>query len=58
MKDVNNGKKTVIYNAKEVISGLKTPIVKDPQVLDKNLNLLLTRSYSEGEFEIKYLILR
>ncbi|GLT97405.1 hypothetical protein SLE2022_149720 [Rubroshorea leprosula] len=29
VKDINNGKETVIYNAKEVLSGLKTPIVKD-----------------------------
>jgi hypothetical protein len=33
MKDINNGKVTVIYNAKEVISGLRAPIVKDPMVI-------------------------
>ncbi|KAL2534470.1 Oxysterol-binding protein-related protein 4B [Abeliophyllum distichum] len=31
VKDVFSGKVTVIYNAKEAISGLKTPIVKDPK---------------------------
>ncbi|KAJ4709255.1 Oxysterol-binding protein [Melia azedarach] len=30
-KDIKNGKNTVIYNAKEVLSGLKAPIVKDMQ---------------------------
>ncbi|KAJ4709256.1 Oxysterol-binding protein [Melia azedarach] len=30
-KDINNGRSTVIYNAKEVLSGLKAPIVKDMQ---------------------------
>ncbi|ESR66513.1 oxysterol-binding protein-related protein 8 [Citrus sinensis] len=29
LKDVNNGKSTIIYNAKEVLTGLKAPIVKD-----------------------------
>ncbi|KAM1302085.1 hypothetical protein ACFX2H_013044 [Malus domestica] len=29
MKDVSSGKETVIYNAKEAISGLKAPIVTD-----------------------------
>lgn len=33
MKDVFSGKVTVIYNAKEAISGLKTPIVNDPKVI-------------------------
>ncbi|KDP27452.1 hypothetical protein JCGZ_19813 [Jatropha curcas] len=31
VKDINDGKETAIYNAKEAISVLKTPIVKDPQ---------------------------
>ncbi|KAK2979748.1 hypothetical protein RJ640_003487, partial [Escallonia rubra] len=31
VKDTTNGKLTVIYNAKEVLSGLKTPTVKDSQ---------------------------
>ncbi|GMY35240.1 transposable element gene [Fagus crenata] len=30
MKDIKNGIVTVIYNAKEVVSGLKASIVKDP----------------------------
>ncbi|MED6132823.1 hypothetical protein PIB30_022466 [Stylosanthes scabra] len=31
VKDTNNGEVKVIYDAKEVISGLQTPIVKDPK---------------------------
>lgn len=31
LKDISNGKSTIIYNAKEVITGLKAPIVKDLQ---------------------------
>ncbi|KAJ1433449.1 Oxysterol-binding protein [Sesbania bispinosa] len=31
VKDANSGKVTVIYDAKEVISGLKAPIVKDEE---------------------------
>ncbi|CAK9182365.1 unnamed protein product [Ilex paraguariensis] len=31
IKDTANGKVTVIYNAREAISGLKTPFVKDPK---------------------------
>ncbi|XP_041021984.1 oxysterol-binding protein-related protein 4B-like [Juglans microcarpa x Juglans regia] len=31
VKDISNGKLTIIYNAKEVISGLNAPIVKDPK---------------------------
>ncbi|XP_065851450.1 oxysterol-binding protein-related protein 4C-like [Euphorbia lathyris] len=31
VKDTKTGKESVIYNAKEIVSGLKTPIVKDPQ---------------------------
>ncbi|THG09653.1 hypothetical protein TEA_014597 [Camellia sinensis var. sinensis] len=33
VKDVSNGKQTVIYDAKEALSGLKTPILKDPERL-------------------------
>lgn len=33
VKNIDNGKSTVIYNAKEVISGLNAPIVKDPGVI-------------------------
>ncbi|GJY75791.1 oxysterol-binding protein-related protein 4C-like protein isoform X1 [Tanacetum coccineum] len=32
-KDTSNGKETLIYSAKDVISALKTPIVKDAQYL-------------------------
>ncbi|KAF5956547.1 hypothetical protein HYC85_003772 [Camellia sinensis] len=33
VKDVSDGKQTVIYDAKEALSGLKTPILKDPERL-------------------------
>lgn len=33
VKDVSNGNLTVIYDATNVLSGLKTPIVKDPEGL-------------------------
>ncbi|KAL7224838.1 hypothetical protein ACSBR1_026176 [Camellia fascicularis] len=33
VKDVSNGEQTVIYDAKEALSGLKTPILKDPERL-------------------------
>ncbi|KAI7744086.1 hypothetical protein M8C21_029008 [Ambrosia artemisiifolia] len=33
IEDISNGKSTVIYTAKDVISSLKTPIVKDPKEL-------------------------
>jgi hypothetical protein len=32
VKDMSSGKVKVIYDAKELISGLKTPIVKDAEV--------------------------
>lgn len=32
MKEVSSGKETVIYNAKEAISGLKAPVLTDPKV--------------------------
>ncbi|GMN62076.1 hypothetical protein TIFTF001_031171 [Ficus carica] len=35
IKDLTSGEVRVIYNAKEVISGLKTPIVKDPKTIPK-----------------------
>ncbi|XP_057467098.1 oxysterol-binding protein-related protein 4B-like [Actinidia eriantha] len=31
VKDVSNGELTVIYDAREALSGLKTPILKDPE---------------------------
>lgn len=34
VKDTNSGNVRVIYDAKEVISGLKTPIVKDAEVIN------------------------
>lgn len=38
MKDISNGKDTVIYNAKDV-SELKTPIVKDPKVINQSCTM-------------------
>jgi len=35
VKDTSSGKVKVIYDAKEVISGLKAPIVKDAEVTNK-----------------------
>lgn len=35
VKDTKSGKVKVIYDAKEVISGLKAPIVKDAEVTNK-----------------------
>lgn len=32
VKDITTGKVNVIYNAKEALSGMKTPMVKDPKV--------------------------
>lgn len=34
VKDISSGNVRVIYDAKEVISGLKTPIVKDAEVIN------------------------
>lgn len=39
MKDISNGKVTVIHNAKEVLSELKTPIVKDPKVVNQTCTM-------------------
>ncbi|KVH87439.1 Oxysterol-binding protein [Cynara cardunculus var. scolymus] len=35
IKDISNGKMTVIYRAKDVISAMKTPVVKDVKSWDK-----------------------
>lgn len=54
VKDTNNGKVKVIYDAQEVISGLKAPIVKDAEVINKQrfvfLNLV-SLSISGGSFK-------
>ena len=34
VKDTNSGEVRVIYDAKEAISGLKTPIIKDVEVIN------------------------
>lgn len=36
VKDMQNGKRKVIFDAKEVLYGLKTPVVKDSQVCYEN----------------------
>ncbi|KAF2309710.1 hypothetical protein GH714_004729 [Hevea brasiliensis] len=48
VKDTNNGKERVIYNAKEVISGLKTPTVKDPQGVLPSESAAVWSAVSEG----------
>lgn len=46
MKDVNSGEVTLLYNAKDCISGLKTPIVKDEKVT--NISLLIVLVLENG----------
>ncbi|EEF34581.1 Protein KES1, putative, partial [Ricinus communis] len=48
VKDINNGKESVIYNAKEVISGLKCPVVKDPQGILQSESAAVWSVVSEG----------
>uniref|UniRef100_A0A2N9F350 Oxysterol-binding protein n=1 Tax=Fagus sylvatica TaxID=28930 RepID=A0A2N9F350_FAGSY len=48
MKDINNGKETVIYNAKEVISGLRAPIVKDPMEIWPSESAVVWSEVSRG----------
>ncbi|KAL5771575.1 hypothetical protein ACOSP7_015729 [Xanthoceras sorbifolium] len=48
LKDINNGKSRVIYDAKEVISGLKTPIVKDLQEVWKSESAAVWSEVSQG----------
>jgi hypothetical protein len=48
MKDINNGKETVIYNAKEVISGLRAPIVKDPKEIWPSESAVVWSEVSRG----------
>ncbi|XP_038698332.1 oxysterol-binding protein-related protein 4A-like isoform X3 [Tripterygium wilfordii] len=47
-KDVNNGKCTVIYNAKEIISGLKTPTTKDSQEVWPSESAVVWSEVSQG----------
>ncbi|KAJ9141327.1 hypothetical protein P3X46_031871 [Hevea brasiliensis] len=48
VKDTNNGKERAIYNAKEVISGLKTPAVNDPQGVLPSESAAVWSAVSEG----------
>ncbi|KAI3715271.1 hypothetical protein L6452_22246 [Arctium lappa] len=48
IKDINNGKMTVIYRAKDVISAMKTPIVKDVKGLWASESAVLWGKVNEG----------
>ncbi|KAM4113169.1 hypothetical protein ACJW30_05G199100 [Castanea mollissima] len=48
MKNKNNGKVTVIYNAEEVISGLRAPIVKDTREIWASESALVWSDVSRG----------
>ncbi|KAL6585597.1 hypothetical protein OROMI_002241 [Orobanche minor] len=54
-KDVSTGKTVIIYNAKEALSGLKTPFVKDPEaVLESESTVVwaeVTRSILERSWD-------
>ncbi|XP_065851407.1 oxysterol-binding protein-related protein 4B-like [Euphorbia lathyris] len=47
-KDTSNGKESVIYNAKEVLTGLKSPVVKDPQGIWESESTAVWSEVSEG----------
>ncbi|XP_047308174.1 oxysterol-binding protein-related protein 4C-like [Impatiens glandulifera] len=47
-KDVSNGSMRVVYDAKEVLSGLKTPTLEDPQGLWGTDSILVWRKVNEG----------
>ncbi|RDX65815.1 Oxysterol-binding protein-related protein 4B, partial [Mucuna pruriens] len=48
VKDTNNGEVRVIYDAKEVISGLKTPIIKDAESVWATESALVWSELSEA----------
>ncbi|KAJ0491726.1 putative oxysterol-binding protein [Helianthus annuus] len=48
IEDISNGKSTVIYNAKDVISSLKTPIVKEPKELWASESAVIWSKVNEG----------
>ncbi|KAB1204284.1 Oxysterol-binding protein-related protein 4C [Morella rubra] len=48
VKDVNNGKYTVIYNAREALSGLNTPMVKDPKEVWLSESAVVWSEVSQG----------
>ena len=45
LKDLSSGEIRVVYDAKEVISGLQTPVVKDPKV-PKSILLMISKFLS------------
>ncbi|KAJ6812253.1 oxysterol-binding protein-related protein 4C-like [Iris pallida] len=55
LKDIHNGKVTVLYDAKEVISKLNTPVVNDPKGLWPSESAVvwseLTQSILKGDWE-------
>ncbi|KAI3814745.1 hypothetical protein L1987_14389 [Smallanthus sonchifolius] len=48
IEDISNGKSTVIYRAEDVISSLKTPIVKDPKGLQASESAVIWAKVNEG----------
>ncbi|EXB30989.1 hypothetical protein L484_016850 [Morus notabilis] len=48
LKDLTNGEVKVIYNAKEVIAELRTPIVKDPKGVWPSESALVWAEVSQG----------
>ncbi|KAI3775279.1 hypothetical protein L1987_49850 [Smallanthus sonchifolius] len=54
IKDISNGKTTVIYRAKDVISSLKTPMVKDPKGLWASESAVTWAKVNEGILNKKW----
>ncbi|KAI3803167.1 hypothetical protein L1987_31316 [Smallanthus sonchifolius] len=54
IKDISNGKTTVIYRAKDVISSLKTPMVKDPKGLWASESAVVWAKVNEGILNKKW----
>ncbi|KAF5787605.1 putative oxysterol-binding protein [Helianthus annuus] len=54
IKDISNGKTTVIYRAKDVISSLKTPVVKDPKGLQASESAVVWAKVNEGILNKKW----
>lgn len=48
IKDITTGKMNEIYNAKEALSGMKTPIVKDPKVIMPSESTVVWAEVSES----------
>ncbi|CAA0842211.1 Oxysterol-binding protein-related protein 4B [Striga hermonthica] len=47
-KDVSTGKTTIIYDANEALSGLKTPVVKDPEAVSESESTLVWADVSQA----------